>query len=99
MALAIEHEARPLLKLSQAKDNNMVAVPAHIIRVNRASFEWFKMFTCTQQLFSPESMAVQEMYCYSEAPLRRNCELGYTLRKIHFCTDCLSSPESAWKIL
>ena len=39
------------------------------------------MFTCTQKLLSPESMAVQEKYCFREARLTSNCELGYTLKK------------------
>lgn len=99
MALAIEHEAKPPLKLSETKDNSMVAASVHIMRINSAALEWFKMFTCTQQLFSRESMAVQQ-YCYREAPLTSNCELGYILTPPpNFCTGCLSSPESIWNIL
>lgn len=110
LALAIEHEAKPPLKLSEGKDNSMVAGSVHVMRINSAALEWFTVFIFTQQLFSPESTDVLEKYCYREAALTNNCELRWImncelwiiLRNPHFCTGCcllLKVPGTLWGFL
>lgn len=73
VALAIEHEAKPPLKLSEAKGNSTDAGTVRITRKDSIALEQFKVFTCTHQLFSCESTAVQQAIASSIATCCKYC--------------------------